>query len=200
MSVTMKTFHDVLFPTRLAIGSFAGVERKTDIVRMASGHEQRNTPWLSARRQYALAAGPRPLSEIYQLAAFFEARRGALIGFRWRDWLDHKSCDAEAVPTAIDQTCLQLDTDRTKFALQKKYGSLADAAVRRITKPVVKTVKVAVGGTELAADAFQVDPAQRRDPLSRRRRCARYGRFIDVPVRFDTDRLMSNWLRLMQRA
>ncbi len=37
-------FHDVRFPTNLSFGAIGGPERRTEIVALASGFEERNTP------------------------------------------------------------------------------------------------------------------------------------------------------------
>lgn len=36
-------FHDVRFPASLSFGSVGGPQRRTDIVSLANGHEERNT-------------------------------------------------------------------------------------------------------------------------------------------------------------
>ena len=50
-------------------------------------------------------AGLLPLvgNDAAMLVAFFEARRGRLYGFRFKDWADYKSCLPSAAPTATDQ-------------------------------------------------------------------------------------------------
>ena len=39
------SFHEVRLPARLAFGSSGGVERRTQVVTLASGFERRSTPW-----------------------------------------------------------------------------------------------------------------------------------------------------------
>ena len=85
-------FHEIRFPASLSLGSVGGPERRTDIVTLANGFEERNTPWAHARRRYDAGMGLRSLDDIATLIAFFEARQGQLIGFRWKDWSDFKSC------------------------------------------------------------------------------------------------------------
>ncbi|WP_081173331.1 DUF2460 domain-containing protein [Rhizobium rhizosphaerae] len=46
------TFHDIRFPADISLGASGGPERKTDIVALASGHKQRNAPWVNSRRRY----------------------------------------------------------------------------------------------------------------------------------------------------
>ena len=45
-------FHEVRFPASLSFGSVGGPERRTDIVTLANGFEERNTPWAHSRRRY----------------------------------------------------------------------------------------------------------------------------------------------------
>lgn len=52
-----QIFDEVAIPARLAFGSTGGVERKTEIVELASGHERRSTPWAMGRRRYLVGAG-----------------------------------------------------------------------------------------------------------------------------------------------
>lgn len=91
------------------------------------------------------------------LTAFFEARRGQLYGFRFRDFADFKSCAPGATVSAADQALGLGDGVRTVFALSKRHGDDEAAAERRIAKPVAGTVQVAVGGVEQANGAFTVD-------------------------------------------
>jgi uncharacterized protein (TIGR02217 family) len=82
------SFHEVRFPASLSFGSSGGPERRTDIVTLTSGHEERNSPWAGSRRRYDAGLGVRSLDELSEVIAFFEARQGELYGFRWKDWGD----------------------------------------------------------------------------------------------------------------
>ena len=42
-------FHEVRFPDALSFGSSGGPERRTEIVTLANGFEERNTPWSTSR-------------------------------------------------------------------------------------------------------------------------------------------------------
>ena len=67
-------FHEVRFPASLSFGSVGGPERRTEIVTLANGFEERNTPWAHARRRYDGGMGLRSLDDLEALIAFFEAR------------------------------------------------------------------------------------------------------------------------------
>lgn len=182
------SFHDVRLPARLAFGSTGGVERRTDVVTLASGFERRSTPWVLGRRRYLIGANLRSLADMAELTAFFEARRGRLYGFRFRDFADFASCDPGGTPAATDQALGLGDGGRTAFSLVKAYGDVE----RPITKPVEGSVRVAVGGVELAGGAFAVDAATGVVTLSAAPGAGvavTAGFLFDTPVRFDADRL-----------
>ena len=97
------SFHEIRFPASLSFGAIGGPERRTEIVTLANGFEERNTPWAHSRRRYDAGLGLRSLDDVALLVAFFEARQGQLYGFRWKDWADYKSCSTTLDPTAFDQ-------------------------------------------------------------------------------------------------
>jgi len=78
----MVAFHEVRFPLRLALGVSGGPVRRTDIVNLSNGRENRNQRWRNARRAYDAGSGIRSVTDLYEVLAFFEARRGELYGFR----------------------------------------------------------------------------------------------------------------------
>ncbi|TPE50719.1 DUF2460 domain-containing protein [Amaricoccus solimangrovi] len=185
-------FHEVRFPAPLSMGSSGGPERRTEIVALRNGAEERNTPWRHSRRRYDAGLGVRSLDDLAEVIAFFEARRGQLYGFRWKDWADFKSCAPSARPAATDQRIGTGDGVTRAFPLAKSYGADADAYARPIRKPVAGSVSVAVAGETLVAEAFTLDPASGLVTLAE---APTEGVFVtagfefDVPVRFDTDRI-----------
>ena len=186
------SFHEVRLPARLAFGSTGGVERRTEIVTLGSGYERRSTPWAEGRRRYLIGANLRSLDEMAALTGFFEARRGRLFGFRFRDFADFKSCAPGAVVSAGDQALGIGDGLRTRFELVKRYGEGEDAVVRRVRKPVAGTVQVAVAGAVLNASRFAVDVEAGVVTLAVAAAAGAVvtaGFEFDVPVRFDADRI-----------
>jgi Conserved hypothetical protein 2217 (DUF2460) len=100
----MSSFHEILFPLDIALKSAGGPERRTDVVVLGSGREERNTRWAHSRRRYDAGYGVKTFDALSQVVAFFEERRGRLYGFRWRDRLDHSSAAPDASVSATDQT------------------------------------------------------------------------------------------------
>lgn len=188
----MLPFSEQRLPARLGFGSTGGVERRTEIVSLASGFEQRSTPWAGGRRRYLIGAGVRSLDDVAALTAFFEARRGRLQGFRFRDFADHKSCAPSAQPSATDQPIGTGDGTRKVFSLAKRYGEGADAYVRGVAKPVAGSVRVAVAGVELTPAQVAVEVATGVVTLALAPApgvVVTAGFSFDVPVRFDADRI-----------
>lgn len=186
------SFHEVRLPARLAFGSTGGVERRTEIVTLGSGFERRSTPWAQGRRRYLIGANLRSLDDMAALTSFFEARRGRLYGFRFRDFADFKSCAPGASMNATDQVLGQGDGARTGFMLLKRYGADQVAPERRIAKPVEGTVRVAVGGIEQPEGTFAVDHTTGTVTLEEAPGAGvavTAGFEFDTPVRFDTDRI-----------
>src|SRR4051812_22218802 len=128
-------FHEVLFPLDIALKSAGGPERKTEIVAVGSGREERNARWANSRRRYDAGYGIKTLAALSSAVAFFEERRGRLHGFRWRDWLDHSSAAPDATPGPLDQAIGTGNGTRTTFQLVKTYGLVYAPYARAIAKP-----------------------------------------------------------------
>jgi len=186
-------FHEVRFPASLSFGSAGGPERRTEIVTLANGHEERNSPWAGSRRRYDAGVGMRSLDDIETLVAFFEARHGQLFGFRWKDWTDFKSCAPSGSPAFDDQVIGTGDGKQARFQLCKSYGSGAQAYMREITKPVEGSVLLGVAGDALVEGVhFTVDYTTGQVALNdapAEGAAVTAGFEFDVPVRFDTARL-----------
>jgi uncharacterized protein (TIGR02217 family) len=188
-------FHDILFPIDIALGSKGGPERKTDVITLGSGREQRNARWAHSRRRYDAGYGVKNISALQTILTFFEERRGRLYGFRWHDRMDCLSCAPTQTPAANDQIIGIGDGATATYQLIKTYGSAHAPYIRTITKPVTGSVKIAVAGVEKTVGThFTVDHLtgmitflSGHIPVLGASITAGY-RF-DVPVRFDTDML-----------
>ena len=186
-------FHEIRFPANLSFGSVGGPERRTEIVTLTNGYEERNTPWAHSRRHYDAGLGLRALDDIEALIAFFEARGGQLHGFRWKDWADYKSCAPSGAPEYTDQLLGLGNSATLSFQLVKVYASGPARYLRPIRKPVRGSVLIGLGGEEQREGLeFEVDyasgiitfaaaPGQGAEITA--------GFEFDVPVRFATDRI-----------
>jgi uncharacterized protein (TIGR02217 family) len=184
-------FHEVRFPDNISRGARGGPMRRTQIVTLASGREERNASWADSRRNYDAAYGIRRADDLAAVIDFFEARDGRLHGFRWKDWADYKSCPPSQPPAPTDQVLGIGDGVTDAFQLRKEYASGAQSYWRVIRKPVSGTVRVTVNGNELLSGwsvdvstgivTFDTPPGDGEGVTA--------GFEFDVPVRFESDRL-----------
>jgi uncharacterized protein (TIGR02217 family) len=189
----MPAFHEILFPLDIALGARGGPERRTEIVTVGSGREERNARWAHSRRRWNAGYGVKSLDALSAVVAFFEERRGRLHGFRWRDRLDHSSA-APGVESLHEDQLLGLgDGERASFQLTKSYGTTHAPYARPITKPVPGTIKVAIDGAAIG-EGIEFDSGLATglvvfrpgfEPPAGARVTA--GFLFDVPARFDTD-------------
>lgn len=187
-------FHDVRFPPGLSFGSLGGPQRRTDVVTLANGYEERNTAWAHSRRVYDAGLGMRSIDDVQALTGFFEARMGQMYGFRWKDWADFKSCASSVGVAFEDQNLGYGDGVRTEYPLVKTYASGGHSYLRPITKPVAGTVRVGIEQdalqegsdyhVDLSTGVIQFAHAPDIDMQ------VSAGYEFDVPVRFDTDRIL----------
>jgi len=182
-------FHDVRFPLEVGYGAGGGPEFSTTVIGTASGFEQRNINWAEARGRYDAGLGVRSEADLATVTAFFRARRGRAFAFRFRDPFDFSSAPMGGAVTALDQRLGTGDGVRTTFPLVKHYGE-SEPQVRRITRPVAGTVRVAVNGAEMTGGwllgalgevQFEAAPAAGAAVTA--------GFEFDVPVRFGEDQL-----------
>ncbi|MCJ2184715.1 DUF2460 domain-containing protein [Novosphingobium sp. 1949] len=186
----MQAFDDILYP--LALGTDATIipEFSTSVSVTASGFERRNAVWANARLRFDIGPGVRSEPELGTLITFFRARLGPARGFRLRDPSDYSSNAMTGTPDPLDQLLGTGDGLTADFALVKRYGDSEAEQVRRITRPVGGTVRVALDGVEQvgnwtlgAAGIVTFDEAPAVGTF------VRAGFLFDVPVRFAEDQL-----------
>ncbi|MEP2707771.1 MAG: DUF2460 domain-containing protein [Roseibium sp.] len=193
----MADFDEIRFPEVVARGALGGPQRRTEIVELTSGFEERNTPWADSRRKYDVGSGIRHPDHLSAVVTFFEARSGRLRGFRFKDWLDYKSCEPSAEISNTDQFLGAADGSKTEFQLVKSYSSGGRSWNRTISKPVSGSVVVAVGGVAQASGwsvaletgLITFDSAPLAGNITA-------GFAFDVPCRFDTDIIQASLTEL----
>lgn len=191
----LASFHDVRFPVSVSFGATAGPERRVEIVALTSGRERRNLRFANSRRRYDAGTGVRSLDDLYDVLAFFEARRGPLHAFRFRDPFDMKSCRPDGGTAAGDQALGTGNGTASRFALVKVYGTGADAYARPVRKPVSGTLTVAVNGvvktveSQFAFDGAAGEVVFQAGHIPPAGAAVTAGYEFDVPVRFDAERL-----------
>lgn len=174
------SFVEIQFPPQISYGSSGGPEFSTDIVETFGGHEQRNINWSQARGAWNVAHGVKNESQYSALLAFFRARYGRAIGFRFKDWSDYN---------AIGQIIGTGNGVKTEFQLVKSYIS-SITVDRPIKKPVSGTVQIFFDGVSQPS-GWSVNTATGvvtflSAPGNGVIVSANFE--FDVPARFDTDK------------
>ena len=140
----MVDFIEARFPVSLSYGSGGGPVYNTDIITLASGHEQRNVNWSQSKARYNVSMGLRTQSQLEVVIAFFRSMSGQAYGFRFRDWTDFK-LQAGTIATG--------DGFTTDFRINKVYSNGVTQTTRDLYKIVsdadAQSIADEVGNTPL---------------------------------------------------
>lgn len=184
------------FPDNISYGSVGGPKYNTTLVIVDSGREYANINWDNARHEFNAAMGVRSTSELSDLIRFFHICKGRAHQFRYKNWLDYKSCDVEGVITPYDQIFGVGNGTLKDFQLTKTYEIYGIAELKHtyeIKKPVPGTIVVTIDNTiktinvDYTVDyttgivSFVSAPALNS--------ILTWGGEFDVPCRFDVDEL-----------
>lgn len=182
------SFVEEQFPPDISFNATGGPAFSTDIVSSFSGHEQRNANWGEARMRWNVAHAAVKDAQRAALIAFYRARSGRAVGFRFKDWSDYQ-VSAGVIGTG--------DGAQTTFQLRKEYASAGIIVQRPITKPVAGTVTIYVDGAVEAGAVVDTTtgivtlPSAPANGAVITADCE-----FDVPARFDTDQMLmslSSW-------
>lgn len=182
------------FPRDVAQGCQGVLQRKGEVVTLASGREEVNQRWKHARRSWLAGLAIRSADDLSDVIDLWEEAAGNVHSFRFQDWLDFKSCRPSGTPTATDQTIGTGDDVTTAFQVSKTYGA-AMPYTRPIHLPRPATLTVALDGIEVATGwtlsatggVLTFDAAPPSGTL------VTAGFEFDVPVRFEADSILAEW-------
>lgn len=154
----------------------------TEVVRLQSGHEQRNQVWEDPLGRWRVDLENKSQALIAEYIAFARAiAKGRAIGFRFRDPHDHAVSSSQGVLVSLGGN---------EHQLAKRYSSGASSVTRPIRKPSAATLYQGAAPLEAGA-AYELDSATgivttigSPSPLPD----SWEGEF-HVPVRFDLDRM-----------
>lgn len=143
------------FPDCISFGAVGGPMFFTEVVTVASGHEQRNEVWEFPRLGWDVSQGVRKDSDMHQLIAFFRIAKGRTNGFRYKDWSDYQT---SAGGDGIIGT--GIGTGLASYQLMKRYilpeVPSSSYGLRQIRKPISGTVQVFQDAVELTS-GFGID-------------------------------------------
>ena len=172
-----QPFLDIAFPNAVARGATGGPGFSTNVVTLGSGSERRNIQWANGRGEWNISTGIRTRAEMQAVIAHFYVVKGRGYSFRFKDWNDYEAANVPMVQVTP-----------TVWQLVKRYNVAGYEHLRSITKPVLGTVAVKVGGTPVTPSS--IDHLTGLVTFGSPPGSAPTASFeFDVPVRFDTDKL-----------
>lgn len=181
-------FHNVQFSTAYDYGTSGGPAFRTEVQTTASGHEYRIARQAQGRHTFDLQRSLMPEAEWAAAISFMLERRGALHGFRFKDWRDYSTgANGTGTPAGGDVTIGTGDGSETQFQLIKRYGiGGPNEYVRPITLPIVSTLVVQINGSPTSAYSIS-DPGGvlTFNSAVPDTQVVTAGFEFDVPVRFD---------------
>ncbi|CEI85386.1 TIGR02217 family protein [Ehrlichia minasensis] len=176
------TFHEIRFPEDISYGSTGGPEFSTSIVQTNNGSEYRKVNLSYSRNKYNIMYNVKSEDQLLKLIKFFYVHRGKAIGFRFKDWSDYKAKKEQ----------IGIGNDKQKnFQITKTYSIDQHSYIRKITKPVINTVKIYYDNIE-KVDGFSVNFSNGQIEFNTppHNGVIIYADYeFDVPVRFDSDYL-----------
>ena len=134
------------FPSCPSFGYSSEPMYSVTAIKTAGGHEVRNRNWSRPLHRYNCTVGPRKEEDVAELLEMWHAIGGTFTGFRFKDYVDFKSCRTHLDPTPLDQPLVFVVG--LTYQLTKHYTFGALLQVREIVKPIQGTIRVADNGVE----------------------------------------------------
>jgi uncharacterized protein (TIGR02217 family) len=176
----MTNFSETLLDLGYDYGTVATLNFKTTITETSDGSEQRMAIWDQPLLSFEVGQQDLDNDELAYLQGFFDARRGSLEGFLFRDWSDYQ---------VISQLLGVANGSVNQFQMYKSYR-IEDAIVNRaITKPREGTLKIYLNEVEMTSGYvcdFTRGIVTFESPPTGNLTCDFE---FDVPVRFVQDRI-----------
>ncbi len=173
------SFLEIRFPESISFNSSSILEFNTSIVTTRNGSEQRNINWNSNKMKFNIINGIKTKAELDEIISFFRNVKGCAHGFRFKDWSDYQ----------VENQLVGIgDGEKKDFQLIKYYRINGNYYIRKITKPVISTIKMFVNGVrtnninvDLRTGIVSFNEAPANDATVN----ATFE--FDVPVRFNSD-------------
>lgn len=133
-----------VFPACPTFGFVAEPNYLVKIVSREGGYERRQRVWSRPLSKYTtVPLGDQAQADVEAVLYFWHAMGGMSSGFRFRDWIDYKSCKLDDTPSAIDMPFEPSNDSPPHYQLIKEYTVGSVIQVREIQRPVGSTILVA---------------------------------------------------------
>lgn len=132
-----------LFPRCPTYGFTSRPAYRVKMVEREDGTERRDRKWAQSLSIYeAVPLGNQSERDMETIYNFFHAQGGTAYRFRFKDWIDYKSCNIADDPAAGDQPFVLIDGSPGSYAMYKTYTSTNRTTLRRIFHPKGDTITV----------------------------------------------------------
>lgn len=135
-----------VFPACPTYGFVAEPGWLVKIAAREGGYERRDLKWSRSLRKYTgVPTGDQPQDDIEDILDFWEAMNGFWQGFRFKDWMDYKSCRLRLTPAATDQPLVVSGDSPASYRLVKNYATKSGRTIqpREILRPIGSTIMIA---------------------------------------------------------
>lgn len=132
------------FPAALSYGSIKAPIYRTTVVQAYSGVEERNQVWQYPLHSFQISLANRTQTDLETLTTYYHAAGGRANSFNFTDPTDYKSCALAASPANSDQSLLTAAGGETTVQVIKEYTAGAVTRQRKITRPKLGTLVVAI--------------------------------------------------------
>jgi uncharacterized protein (TIGR02217 family) len=142
--MSYQDFDEVRFEDGIITrGTSGGPSFNTTVVTTQSGKEYRQKNWQFSRGSWNLGNRTLLPNELKQIQEFFQARGGRARGFRFKDFADYKDETRGKCGNMGTNNILSAVKDGSGFyKLFKVYNSGGSLYYRRVSKPVLPTIKI----------------------------------------------------------
>lgn len=183
-------FYELRFPEQISHNFTIISEFKTDLISTKSGKEQRNTIWENEKLKFKINNENLTFDDINEIFNFFKLMKGKANGFRFKNWANYKT----------KNEFLGIFTDNYVFQLVKNY-IVVDcfdklySITKKITKPVLNTVKIYVNDIETTNFNINYSNGEITIKTTLNENDLITADFeFDISVRFDSDLIELNML------
>jgi uncharacterized protein (TIGR02217 family) len=178
----MNKFVETRLPEELSKGAVGGPYFDTNVYEMGDGTEHRLMKNNLCQMKYEISYQNLDHKQIEDMIAFFRARFGNIVGFRFKDWCDY---------FVGNQLIAVGDGLKNNFQLFKQYQSGQESFRRDIYKPIADSLALIVAGEQVKT-GFSLDSTtgllQFSKPPAKNQEIHASFEF-DVPVRFQNNYL-----------
>lgn len=134
------------FPMCPTFGFVAEPNYNVKITAREGGYERRQRIWSRPLSKYTgVPSGDQPQNDIEDILEFWHCMGGFSAGFRFKDWIDFKSCRLGSTPAATDQPLIASGDSPASFRLVKQYMTKTGRTIqqREITRPIGSSILIA---------------------------------------------------------